>query len=922
MKKENSSGNKKARMNIYSNLTAKRREKKDSRARKKAEHLASLPKHPVKRFFYRLHPKRVAKYWFSRQGGIMALKIFGIGILVIAVLVAALFAYYRKDLDAIRPEELDKRVQTTVITYLDRNGKKLWEDKGTGDYKIVVKFDEINKYMKDATIAIEDKDFYQHGGISISGTLRSFFNNVSSGSTQGGSTLTQQLVKTVFLSDEAQLRSGLAGYNRKIKEAILSIEVERMYSKDQILGLYLNEVPYGGRRNGVESAARTYFGIAAKDLSLAQASLLAAVPQSPGRFNPYNAEGNEDLIARQHVVLDNMATQKYITRDEAEAAKKEYPDSATLQSKIKPAVDEASGITAPHFVLEVKKQLEKEFGTNVMGRGGLTIKTTLDLDAQGYAEKAVVNGAKLLRSTGGDNISMTSVDVATGQVIAQIGSVDYSKAEYGQQNAAVSPLEPGSSIKPLADFATLFKEREGVNYGPGSILRDEDVSSFYCGGTCKVNNYTGKTYGDVTIRQSLASSLNRTAIKALYIAGIANGVQTAKDLGDLSLCSDNPSPGLSISIGGGCTVHQDEHTNSYATLARGGVYKPLAYVLEVKNSEGQVLKQWKDESKQAVDPQVAYMLSSILSDTSARSLVFGSQATSFGFVIPGVWTASKTGTTDNGDGLAKDSWIMGYSPVVATGVWSGNHDGRPLSSSENTVVRRVINDYMEPVHKNIYAAKGVWKTGDQVTQPAGMQKLTVRGKTDIWPSWYKKVTDADGVKTVFDSVSKKKATDCTPARAKVELIVQKIEDPITKKTTLSAPDGYDANAEDDAHNCADIKPVLSDIVQVSKSGATYTMRVSVIAGGAPLQSVSATVNGADVGSLTQNGNTYTFTFTATSTSATVAAMVIDQKLYDSALTKQFTTSLSTNGKNLNTSPVAVNEQRRSSLSSVAFVSRR
>jgi len=244
-----------------------------------------------------MHPKRVAKFWFSKQGAYMLLKFAGVGVLIGVLLVGALFAYYRKDVDKIRASEIAKRVQTTVTKYYDRNDVLLWEDKGDGDYKLVVKGDEIADVMKQATIAIEDKDFYNHKGVSISGLVRAAVNNTQGGGVQGGSTLTQQLVKQVFFADEAQKR-GLDGIPRKIKEVILAVEVERMYNKEQILDLYLNESPYGGRRNGVESAAQTYFNKSAKKLTLAEASLLAAIPNQPGLYDPYNTYGNEALIVR------------------------------------------------------------------------------------------------------------------------------------------------------------------------------------------------------------------------------------------------------------------------------------------------------------------------------------------------------------------------------------------------------------------------------------------------------------------------------------------------------------------------------------------------------------------------------------------------------------------------------------------------
>lgn len=249
-------------------MSQKRKTKKDVEARRRAEYLATLPKHPVKRFFYRMHPKRFWAYWFSKRGIMMALKVTGVAVLLVALFVGGLFAYFRKDLDQIRPGEIDKRVQSTVTTYLDRNGQVLWEDKGDGNYKLVVKSEDLSDNLKKATVAIEDRDFFKHSGVSVTGTVRAAFNNFTGGEVQGGSTLTQQLVKQVFFSDEADNR-GLSGIPRKIKELILAIEIERMYDKDQILTLYLNESPYGGRRNGAESGAQTYFGKSAKDLTLA-----------------------------------------------------------------------------------------------------------------------------------------------------------------------------------------------------------------------------------------------------------------------------------------------------------------------------------------------------------------------------------------------------------------------------------------------------------------------------------------------------------------------------------------------------------------------------------------------------------------------------------------------------------------------------
>lgn len=861
------------KMSVYANLSHKRKTKKDQKARKRAEYLATLPKHPVQRTLYRMHPKRVAKYWFSRKGGMMALKIFGILVLLGVLSVGSLFAYYRRDLAAIRPSEIDKRVQTTVTTYLDRNGEKLWEDKGDGNYKQVVKSNQINDYVKDATIAIEDRDFYEHHGVSPTGLVRAAVNNASGGSTQGGSTLTQQLVKQVFFADEAGDRS-LGGIPRKIKEVILAIEVERMYNKDQILTLYLNESPYGGRRNGVESAAQTYFKKSSRDLNLPEAALLAAIPNQPGLYDPYNELGHEALIARQHKVLKAMRDIGQITKKEADDAK-----AYDILSTIQPAVTTEEDIKAPHFVLEVRKQLEKELGKTTVGRGGLVVKTTLDLRAQASAEQAVATGAGMLPGYGADNLSLSSIDTQTGQVIAMVGSINYHQEGYGQQNSATSPLEPGSSIKPIADYAPLFKQREGTNYAPGSILRDENINSIYCAGSisgCSLNNYTRRYYGNVSIRQSLAGSLNIPAVKAMHINGVEDSLKTARDMGDESYCTDNNNAGLSAAIGGGCTVKQVEHTNAYATLARNGAYKPLAYILEVRNSSDEVLKKWEDvKAKQVLDPQTAYMVTSILSDIQARTITFGGQAYAFGFNIPNVWTAAKTGTTENGNGQAKDSWLMNYSPVVATGVWMGNHDGRPLSSSDNSVVRRVSNDYMAAVHTQVYQPAGKWQPNQQVERPEGLQDLALNGRRDIYPSWFDKNAGRTSERLVFDKVSKKKATDCTPGEARIEIDVSKTTDPITKQPAFIAPDGYDASKDDDLHRCEDVKPTVS--VNVTDKGDKII--ATITQGTHSMQTIQISVNGTVVSNVAVGGSGRQEIETTVPNNATVTATVQDQALY-------------------------------------------
>ena len=406
-------------MSLYSNLAQKRRIKSDQKARKRAEEEAQLPKNPVLRFFAKLRPDRFFKALFSKRGLFTVLKITLALVLIAVIGIGGLFLYYKKDLAAINPEELASRVQDTVNTYLDRNGEILWEDKGAGDYRLVVDGKDISSYMRKATIAIEDKNFYHHSGVDPSALIRAAWVTLRGGAVQGGSTLTQQLIKQVYFSDEAKDRT-MSGIPRKIKEMILAIEIERMYDKEEIITMYLNESPYGGRRNGVESAAQTYFNKSAKDLDLAESALLAAIPNNPAVYDPYNIDGNEALIERQHKVLDVMVEMGEITQEEADTAK-----AVDILARIQPEQSQYENIRAPWAVLEAKSQLESKYGIKTMREGGFTIKTTIDLRAQNAAEDAVRIGAESMYVNGSDNACLVSIDVETGQVIAMVGSVDW-----------------------------------------------------------------------------------------------------------------------------------------------------------------------------------------------------------------------------------------------------------------------------------------------------------------------------------------------------------------------------------------------------------------------------------------------------------------------------------------------------------------
>jgi membrane peptidoglycan carboxypeptidase len=878
------------KLNVYANLAHKRRTKKDAAHRQKAEYLATLPKHPVARTLARLHPKRVAGYWFSKKGGMMALKIAGVSVLLVVLMVGALFAYFRKDLDAIRPEELAKRVHTTVTKYYDRRGPAggedalLWEDKGEGDYKLVVNGNEISPLMKKATVAIEDKDFYKHGGISFTGITRALINNYGGGSTQGGSTLTQQLVKQVFFQDEAQQR-GLAGIPRKIKEVILSIEVERMYDKDQILNLYLNESPYGGRRNGVQSAAKTYFGTDAKDLTLAQSALLASIPNQPGLYDPYNTDGHEALIARQHKVLDEMADQGYVTKAEAEAAKKE-----NILDTILPQSSQFTDIKAPHFVQMVRSQLEAELGKATVGRGGLTVTTTLDLRVQNKLEESFnqmfvkdCEGSKARTYTckpeyaGFSNGAATVEDNKTGQIVAMVGSRDYNYPDFGQDNAAMAYIQPGSTIKPLV-YAKLFSQNEDPNkniYGSGTVLSDTPTT--FEGGY-KPNNADKGFKGNINIRQSLALSRNIPAIKAESISGVKPTLDMIRAAGDVNYCTQGPDAqvGLASAIGG-CGTRQVDHVNAFSTLARDGTYKPYSTVLEVKNSNNETLKKWKDTgSKKIIDPQVAYIIADILSDDNARAGLYGRNFPGLVVDKGKVKTASKTGTSDV-DGKSKDIWMMSYSPALTMGVWLGNPDTTPLRNGNSSIPGPIIDTVMTYAHQEVYAKEGKWKQGDWYKAPDGIQTIN----KELYPSWYNKNKAQQTSKLTFDKVSKKKATNCTPDGAKIEVSVIKTTDPVTKQPVYINSEGYDGTKDDDAHQCGDPVPNITAIGINLTAPNTYKITVSVAQGKAPLTGLTITVNGSTINSQSiSSGGNYEAVYTATGPDPfTVTATATDNLYY-------------------------------------------
>jgi len=589
--------------------------------------------------------------------------------LVGSMLTVGLFAWVSRDLPD--PNKLIERELAQSTKIYDRTGETVLYEIHGNEKRTLINLDDVPDYVKWATIAIEDKDFYKHGGISLWGIFRGVvWQTIRGKKAQGGSTLTQQFVKNAILTPERKI-------TRKIKEWILSYKLEKKYTKDEILQMYFNEIPYGSNAYGVEAASQKYFGKNAKDLTLAEAAILAALPQAPTRYSPYGSN-KELLFERQHYILDLMVEQGYVTEDESGQAKAEKLEFN------KQAID----IKAPHFVMYVKEILSEKYGEKMVEQGGLKIITTLDLDKQKIAEEVIAEKAPQNEEKyNATNAALVSIDPKSGQVLAMVGSKDYFNDDIdGQVNITTSVRQPGSSMKPLV-YATSFLK----GYTPNTILYDV-LTNFAVKGAdpYEPHNYDNAEHGPVTIRKALAGSLNIPAVKAIYLAGIDNVLDLAQDLGYTTL-GDRSRFGLSLVLGGG-EVKLLEHTNAFGAFAREGVLHPISLILKVEDRDGKTMEEFKEREKKVLDPKIARMINDILSDNAARAYTFGE---SNWLTLASRPVAAKTGTTND----YRDAWTMGYTPSIVTGVWVGNNDNTEMNrgAAGGVVAAPIWHDYMAKV---------------------------------------------------------------------------------------------------------------------------------------------------------------------------------------------------------------------------------
>lgn len=592
------------------------------------------------------------------------------------------------------PEQFVTRQINQSTKIYDRTGNILLYEVHGEEKRTVISFDQIPDYVKEATIAVEDQEFYEHPAFDWKSLMRAAFVDLTSGrATQGGSTITQQLAKNAFLSSDKTI-------TRKIKELILANWIEQRYTKDQILNLYLNQIPYGASAYGIEAASETYFGKQAKDLDLAESALLAALPQAPSYYSPWGSH-QEELMQRKNYALDQMAKLGYITDEQKMSAQKEKLDFLSQN---------LGSIKAPHFVMMVRDYLIGKYGEDVVQTSGLKVITTLDMNLQTIAEQAVRDGAS--RNTqlyNGHNAALVAEDPKTGQILALVGSKDYFGASEpngcnttnneclfeGNFNVASQGLrQPGSSFKPYA-YVTAFEQ----GYTPDSIVFDlptefstdyqdcplinidYNASSSPNSPCFHPENFDHTFRGPVSLRNALAQSINVPSVKVLYLVGIENAIKTAQDFGITTL-TDPRRYGLSLVLGGG-EVKLDEMVGAYSVFAQDGTKHDQALILEVDDSSGQTLEKFTDQSSQVIDPQYVRLINDVLTDVNARTPLF--QASLNLTTFPDREVALKTGTTNN----YKDAWAIGYMPSLVVGVWAGNNNSQPMQRQGGSILAAV-----------------------------------------------------------------------------------------------------------------------------------------------------------------------------------------------------------------------------------------
>ena len=572
--------------------------------------------------------------------------------------------------------ELQERQVAESTKIYDRTGEAVLYELYNEERRTIVPFEDIPRNVKNATIAIEDSNFYKHSGISLFSIVRAIVIDLYHGGefVQGGSTITQQFVKKTLLTQEKTLP-------RKIKEAILALKLERVYAKDEILEMYLNEIPYGSNAYGIEAAAQIFFGKTSKDITLPEAAYLAALPKAPTYYSPYGNHTPE-LENRKNTVLTRMQELGFISNEEKEHATKEnvvfLPPST-------------SGIRSPHFVMYVVEQLEELYGEDVLQKQGFVVRTSLDINIQSKAEEVIEKHKDhIQKDFNAGNTGLVAIDPKTGEIVAMVGSRDYfDKNNDGNYNITTASRQPGSAFKPIVYAAALEK-----GFTPETVVFDVSTEFAVPGAeSYQPQNYDSLFRGPVTFREALAQSINVPAVKVLYLTGITKALDMARRLGITTLAGQNQY-GLTLVLGGG-EVQLLQLTSAYGVFANDGVRNNPVSILEIKKADGEVVYKNTQKQEQAIDPEIARNISDILSDNTARAPAFGSASALY---FPNKQIAAKTGTTND----YRDAWIIGYTPSISVGVWAGNNDNSPMEKRvAGFIVAPIWHDFMAEVLKTI-----------------------------------------------------------------------------------------------------------------------------------------------------------------------------------------------------------------------------
>ncbi|OGM98334.1 MAG: hypothetical protein A2649_03590 [Candidatus Yanofskybacteria bacterium RIFCSPHIGHO2_01_FULL_41_26] len=565
------------------------------------------------------------------------------------------------------PESIATRKVGESTKIYDRTGEILLYDIHGEEQRTIIPWEQIPDTIKKATLASEDSDFYNHKGLDLRGIARAFLKDIINlGVSQGGSTITQQLIKKALLGDEQTI-------SRKIKEAILAIRIERKFTKDQIFWMYLNQIPYGSNAYGIEAAAKAFFGKNASQLTTAEAATIASVTKAPSYYSPFGNHVNE-LLIRKDSILTRMKALGYISDTEFQKA---------LAQKIEfiGTKEDLEGDQRPmHFIIMVREYLASKYGEDVVENGGFKVVTTLDANLQSLAQETVKKYAEInkekYRAT---NAALVAVDPKNGDLLALVGSKDYfNVADEGNFNVAIANRQPGSAFKPFAYAAVLekgypddtvvfdLKTEFNPNCEPGSS-QEKDRYGIDC---YHPQNYDGKFRGPVSFRQSLAQSLNVPSVKVLYLAGVNDTIELAEKMGITTL-DDKSRFGLSLVLGG-AEVKLVDLVSAYGVFANEGIRNPWSFIQKIESSDGQILEQKINKPERVLDPQITRLINNMLSDNPARAPVFGYSSSLY---FPGRDVAAKTGTTQEN----RDAWVVGYSPSLVTGVWTGNNKNESMT---------------------------------------------------------------------------------------------------------------------------------------------------------------------------------------------------------------------------------------------------